>query len=444
MPSQKDFTGGEIAPLRYGRTDDPKYASSLRRMRNFYATPHGAAMNRPGTKFVAVAKAPNQVVRLVPFVFSSSDSYVLEFGAGYVRFHAKGAPVLSAGVPYELATPFTGPMLRYLKFAQSGNVLTVCYGGQAPGGATPAVHPQDIVRGIDDTHWTIGPTMVQPLTATVRNVFLSDANGALTNGPVPDATHLVKNWNVAYTLNLRSKATGAVTESAIVGKLTDPTVFTDAAETVPLAVSWSNTTAYAAGHVVVFGSTLYTALTATTGNPPDTSPTQWGRGMIFYEDKPIYFNFNNIKTNADTLVPGYSVLGVNEYRGRNGLFGLVGTCVFGSESRHLAGPRPRPGLLPAAPELQRPVRPLQHDRRPPLGRLPHLRHLLRAAPDVVPLRQLRAPVPRLARRRHHPLRLEPPRRLRLGRDRLQALVDHPAGDPRRPPHEGPRRIHKVW
>jgi hypothetical protein len=66
---------------------------------------HGAAKNRAGTKYVAATKDSSAAGAAIPFVFSSTQTYMLEFGNLYVRFHQNGGQVVAAGVPYEVVTP---------------------------------------------------------------------------------------------------------------------------------------------------------------------------------------------------------------------------------------------------------------------------------------------------------------------------------------------------
>jgi hypothetical protein len=96
---QRAFVGGELAPSLYARTDQQKYATGLRTMRNFFPQRHGGAANRSGTEFDAATKA-NGAVRLIAFVFSPDPTqvYVLEFGDFYLRVHQAGAPVVVEGV----------------------------------------------------------------------------------------------------------------------------------------------------------------------------------------------------------------------------------------------------------------------------------------------------------------------------------------------------------
>lgn len=112
MPSvrtlTRSFAGGEMSPEMFGRIDDVKFQSGAATMRNFIATPQGPAENRPGTAYVREVKDSTKRVRLIPFTFSTTQTMVIEVGAGYFRFHTNGATLL-AGSPaaYNNATAYT-------------------------------------------------------------------------------------------------------------------------------------------------------------------------------------------------------------------------------------------------------------------------------------------------------------------------------------------------
>lgn len=82
---QKAFSGGEIAPALYSRTDLSKYYTALKTCRNFYVMRHGGVTNRPGSKFIGEVKDSTKAVRLIPFIFNNSQTYMLEFGDQYMR-----------------------------------------------------------------------------------------------------------------------------------------------------------------------------------------------------------------------------------------------------------------------------------------------------------------------------------------------------------------------
>ena len=88
---QLSFASGEIAPSLQGRVDQVKYATGLKTCRNFMVQRHGGITNRPGTTFDAEVNDSSKTVRLIPFVFNSSQTYVLEFGDIYMRVHQDGA-----------------------------------------------------------------------------------------------------------------------------------------------------------------------------------------------------------------------------------------------------------------------------------------------------------------------------------------------------------------
>lgn len=129
---QASFAGGEISPNLYGRVDLERYASSLRRCRNFIVRQFGGVDNRPGFRFIGEAKYASQTCRLIPFQFSVSQAFALEFGAGYMRVWANGAPVMSGSVPVEVVTPYALADLFMLKFTQSADVMTICHAKYAP------------------------------------------------------------------------------------------------------------------------------------------------------------------------------------------------------------------------------------------------------------------------------------------------------------------------
>ena len=71
---QNSFSGGELSPVMDARQDLQKYSSGVKKMKNFYALAHGAAVNRPGTYFIAETKYSNKKSRLIPFQFSCDQT----------------------------------------------------------------------------------------------------------------------------------------------------------------------------------------------------------------------------------------------------------------------------------------------------------------------------------------------------------------------------------
>ena len=89
-----NFTGGELSPRLDGRTDLTKYTSGCATLENLIVYPHGAAARRPGSTFLAeVANSANKT-RLIPFEFSTTQTYMLEFSNLKMRVYKDSGSVL--------------------------------------------------------------------------------------------------------------------------------------------------------------------------------------------------------------------------------------------------------------------------------------------------------------------------------------------------------------
>ena len=140
-----NFTAGELSPRLDGRNDLGKYASGCKTLQNMVVYPHGSAARRSGTTFVAEVKDSTKKTRLIPFEFSTTQTYILEFGNQYIRFYKNNGVITSSGSPYEIATPYLEADLPNLKFAQSADVMYIC-------------HPNYSIRKLSrtaHTSWTI-------------------------------------------------------------------------------------------------------------------------------------------------------------------------------------------------------------------------------------------------------------------------------------------------
>jgi len=85
------FVSGEFSAKMDGRTDFEKYASGCKTLQNMLVHPQGAAARRVGTQFIAEVKTSSLKTRLIPFEFSTTQTYILEFGNTYIRmFKDKG------------------------------------------------------------------------------------------------------------------------------------------------------------------------------------------------------------------------------------------------------------------------------------------------------------------------------------------------------------------
>jgi len=93
----RSFAGGEIAPELYGRLDLAKFQTGLAICRNFIVLPHGPVANRPGFEYVLEVKDSTKKTKLIPFSYSTQQTYALELGDQYMRIHTQGGTLLETG-----------------------------------------------------------------------------------------------------------------------------------------------------------------------------------------------------------------------------------------------------------------------------------------------------------------------------------------------------------
>ena len=89
-----NFTGGELSPRLDGRTDLTKYSSSCSTLENLVVYPHGSAARRPGSTFIAEVADSDNKTRLIPFEFSTTQTYMLEFSNLKMRVYKDKGAVL--------------------------------------------------------------------------------------------------------------------------------------------------------------------------------------------------------------------------------------------------------------------------------------------------------------------------------------------------------------
>ena len=173
--SINSFVSGEFSAKLDGRTDFEKYSSGCKTLENMLVHPQGAAARRVGTQFISEVKTSSAKTRLIPFEFSTTQTYVLEFGNNYIRFFKDKGQILDSGSAYEISTPYLTAELFEIKFAQSADVMYI-------------THPNHEVMKLSrtgHTSWTLaevaftdGPYLATNSTATT----LTPASASVATG----------------------------------------------------------------------------------------------------------------------------------------------------------------------------------------------------------------------------------------------------------------------
>jgi hypothetical protein len=185
---QTNFTSGELDPLLRARIDlKATYNNALEKATNVVCQPQGGITRRSGTRFLLAlpntsTESAGNGSRLVPFEFSTNDSYMLCFTHNRMYVFKNGALVTNinaSGNDY-LALTLPSSALNEMCWTQSADTLIV---------VQEDIAPIKIVRGASDSTWTAS---------------------TLTFDSVP---------KYAFTLTSTNPA-GTITPSAVSGKVT--------------------------------------------------------------------------------------------------------------------------------------------------------------------------------------------------------------------------------
>lgn len=205
---RQSFSGGEINRELFGRFDIVKVQNGLATAKNFIILPHGPAVNRPGFQFVRETKTSSKASRLLSFSFSNEQTFCIEAGERYFRFHTLGSTLLAGTVAayngatayvkgdmssnggfnyyckadctgvavsnnsywyqmpsdgvYEIPTDYLSSSLFDVRYTQSGDVVTLTH---------PSYPPAELKR-YGNTRWVIddvsfASTMAAPASCSI-------------------------------------------------------------------------------------------------------------------------------------------------------------------------------------------------------------------------------------------------------------------------------------
>ena len=165
---KQSFVSGILSPVMDGRVDIAKYQSGLSQCNNFIVRPQGPVVKRGGMRFVNETKASPFKSRLIPFSFNNEQTFAIELGAGYFRFHTQGGTLQSGGVPYEVANSYSQADIADIHYVQSGDIITFVH---------PNYPPMEL-RRLSNLNWTFvqvqfASTLAPPTNVTVTKTVAS-------------------------------------------------------------------------------------------------------------------------------------------------------------------------------------------------------------------------------------------------------------------------------
>lgn len=169
-PIYTNLNAGELSPYLEGRVDVGKYPNGLQRCENFIPLIQGPVQRRAGTRNVASIKDHADRTWMIPFVFSSTDSWIIEVGDQYMRFYTNRGQVLNLGVPYEIVSPYLLADLTAsdgtfrINYVQSADVVYL----------THPSYPVYKLSRLGNTNWTL--TVVDTTAGPFRDVNVVKSN----------------------------------------------------------------------------------------------------------------------------------------------------------------------------------------------------------------------------------------------------------------------------
>jgi len=198
---QTNFAVGEINPELRGRIDLQQYESALERARNVVCKPQGSVERRPGLKFVfsvPSAASPEDGIRLVPFTFSTTQTYMMVFSGGRMYVFKNGVQVTAinggsddfldvsssvSGVTEGIASS----RLDNLWYTQSADTLLLF---------EETMTPIKIVRGANDATWTVSDIAFSNIPKFAFTITTATPSATLTPSAVSGQITLTASGSV--------------------------------------------------------------------------------------------------------------------------------------------------------------------------------------------------------------------------------------------------------
>jgi len=176
MSIQHAFSSGEVAPALYGRPDVDRWKAALKLCKNWIVKPEGGIDVREG--FELKASITGSTVRLIPFEFGPTDSYVVASIDSSAYFIRNGTLVQDEDAPFgNFSISFTLNK-DTLKWVQSGDTMYLVDGVNVPYRLVREALGWETTDTTRDDNWTLTAAPMTPTIATGVTVAITPAAGA--------------------------------------------------------------------------------------------------------------------------------------------------------------------------------------------------------------------------------------------------------------------------
>jgi len=140
---QSNLTAGELTPELHARVDITKYSNGVANAENMVILPHGGMRRRPGLSKVEDTLVPSRA-RIEPFVFNTTQKYVILLRSGFIDIYRDGIKVAAA-----IVSPYTDhTVINEIDLIQSADTMILTH---------ETIAPYRLQRQGSDTSWDMSP-----------------------------------------------------------------------------------------------------------------------------------------------------------------------------------------------------------------------------------------------------------------------------------------------
>lgn len=189
------FTSGVLSPWLKGRIDIDAYNKGAGQIINCLGRPFGGILRRPGFTYIGETKTTGST-RLIPFVFSITQAFIIELGVGYIRFWKDGSLIETVpDTPYEIVNSFTEDQISNLQFAQTNDVLYLVCDGSIP---QKLSRISDVSWSLADLDYTGGPFLLENTTTITLDPSAETGTGITitASDDVFEEDHIGSYWSI--------------------------------------------------------------------------------------------------------------------------------------------------------------------------------------------------------------------------------------------------------
>ena len=197
-PIRPSFAAGVLAPALHKRTDLNQYYLGLRTGSNVIVLPQGGVVNRPGFEYIGTVKDSSKEVRVVPFEFSTTQAYVLEFGDYYMRVFKDGGQVVHTTSTTSAWATATGYVVA--DFVKNDDVIYRCISAHTSGATTePGTGESWEDKWVADAAYEIATPWPESVLFDLR--FQQSADTLYVFHPPYDTRTITRSAHTTWTLD---------------------------------------------------------------------------------------------------------------------------------------------------------------------------------------------------------------------------------------------------